>query len=177
MTVGALAAHLGRQVHRVPLVLAAPVPDDEPPVTVDEHYARSAWVGRAADDPVNVAIARDSREDAEAGPDEVLARAAAALAALRTDLPAQPAGLVVRPPWTDWSLTLDDFLLTRLLEIAVHTDDLAVSVGTPPPALPDEVTAPVLALLTRLAARRHGVTSVLRALSRAERAQGSISAL
>jgi hypothetical protein len=67
--------------------------------------------------------------------------------------------------------------VTRLLEIAVHTDDLAVSVGVPTPSLPAAVLDPVLHLLLRLAARRHGPTAVLRALSRAERAPVNISAL
>jgi hypothetical protein len=38
------------------------------------------------------------------------------------------------------------------------------------------VLDPVLGLLTGLAARRHGPTAVLRALSRSERAPASISA-
>ena len=32
-------------------------------------------------------------------------------------------------PWWDWSLSMDDFLLTRMIEMMVHSDDLAVSLG------------------------------------------------
>ncbi|WP_230205174.1 hypothetical protein [Parafrankia elaeagni] len=74
-------------------------------------------------------------------------------------------------------LSLDDFLATRILEIAVHSDDLAVSVDVPTPALPVPATDAVLALLTRLAAHRHGPTAVLRAFSRAERAPTTITAI
>jgi hypothetical protein len=74
-------------------------------------------------------------------------------------------------------LRLDDFLVTRMMEIAVHSDDLAVSTGVPTPELPAEVLEPVLALLTGLAVRRHGQPAVLRALSRAERAPDRINAL
>jgi hypothetical protein len=63
------------------------------------------------------------------------------------------------------------------MEIAVHGDDLAVSVDVPTPAFPDEVFAPVVALLTGLAARRHGQAALLRALSRSERAPATVSAL
>jgi hypothetical protein len=35
-----------------------------------------------------------------------------------------------------WFLRFDDFLLTFLVELVVHTDDLAVSVGIPTPDLP-----------------------------------------
>ena len=51
-------------------------------------------------------------------------------------------------PWQGWALTLEDFLMTRMMEIAVHSDDLAVSVGIEAPTLPPEVLKPVLSLLT-----------------------------
>jgi len=79
-------------------------------------------------------------------------------------------------PAGPWSLTLDDFLVTRMMEITVHSDDLAASVGIPTPELAESVTAPVLDLLVRLSVRRHGQTAVVRALSRAERAPTTISA-
>jgi hypothetical protein len=78
--------------------------------------------------------------------------------------------------WRGWSLTLEDFLITRMLEIVIHSDDLAVSVHVAPSPLPEEPTAVVLALLTRPAARRHGAAAVLRALSRQERAPATIAA-
>jgi len=62
------------------------------------------------------------------------------------------------------------------MEIAVHSDDLAVSVGVPTPPLPAAVIDPVLALLTQVAVRRHGQTAVLRTLSRSERAPATIAA-
>jgi hypothetical protein len=71
---------------------------------------------------------------------------------------------------------LDDFLLTRTIEIAVHNDDLAVSVGVPAPALPAYALDLVLPTLVQVAARRHGGTALLRVLSRAERARGSVCA-
>jgi len=83
----------------------------------------------------------------------------------------------VHVPWGPWALSLDDFLTTRLLEIAVHCDDLAVSVGVPTPPLDPPALDPVLALLTRLAVRRHGQAAVLRAFSRAERAPATIAAI
>jgi hypothetical protein len=72
---------------------------------------------------------------------------------------------------------VNDLLTTRMMEIAVHSDDLAVSVGVPTPELPVRVLHPVYDLLFLLALRRHGHTAVLRALSRAERAPASIAAI
>jgi hypothetical protein len=81
------------------------------------------------------------------------------------------------PSWGDWSLGLDDFLLTRLMELVVHADDLAYGVGLPAPDFPERVTAPVVDLLARLAVRRHGPVNVVRGLARAERAPGSIAGI
>ena len=68
----------------------------------------------------------------------------------------------MHPAWVSWTLTLDDFLVTRMMEIAVHSDDLALSVGIATPPLQAAVLDPVLTLLTGLAVRRHGPTAVLR---------------
>jgi hypothetical protein len=80
-------------------------------------------------------------------------------------------------PQTGWALSLGDFLITRILELTVHLDDLAVSVGLPARELPDAVFDPVLTLLARLAVRRHGQAAVLRALTRTERAPAAINAI
>jgi hypothetical protein len=71
---------------------------------------------------------------------------------------------------------LEDMLVTRMMELAVHSDDLAVSLGVPTPAFPDSAMQVVIDLLTRLALRRHGQIPVLRALSRSERSPASIAA-
>ena len=79
-------------------------------------------------------------------------------------------------PWQGWSLTASDFLLTRMMEIVVHSDDLAASVGVETPTFPDDVVTPVLDLLTGLAVRRHGGTALVRVLTRPQRAPASVSA-
>ena len=80
------------------------------------------------------------------------------------------AGDTTYVPWQDSSLATDDFLVVRLMEIVVHADDLAASVGIPTPAFDDDVLHPALALLAMLGARRHGQDAAVRALSREERA-------
>jgi hypothetical protein len=69
----------------------------------------------------------------------------------------------------DRVLTLDDYLVTRLIELLVHTDDLAVSVGLPSPDFPLAASRPAIAALVDVAILRHGDDAVLRALSRRER--------
>lgn len=173
--VSGLAGHLARQVTTVPMVLGRPA-GDQPPITLLDHYARVSWLGNEPEHEANVAIRRDSDQAAADGPAVLAARAATALEALRRTLPAEPADRVVYLPWGPWPLLLDDFLVTRMMEIAVHGDDLACSTGVPPAELPPGVTGPVLALLSELAVRRHGFPAVLRALSRAERAPSTIAA-
>jgi Mycothiol maleylpyruvate isomerase N-terminal domain len=176
-SVAGLAGHLARQVLAVPRVLDQPVPADQP-VSLADHYARVSWIGAALDDEVNAEIRRGGEDEAAAagGAAVLAASTGAAVATLRTTLPAEPAGRLVRPSWVSWTLTLDDFLITRMMEIAVHSDDLALSAGVATPPLPPVVLDPVLGLLTGLAVRRHGPTAVLRALSRSERAPATIAA-
>ncbi|WP_435768600.1 maleylpyruvate isomerase N-terminal domain-containing protein [Nocardioides sp. SYSU DS0651] len=177
MTVGGLAHHLVQQAgNTVRLLEMEPVA--EPPIPLLEHYARAAWVSATLDDEANVSIRETADTSAEAGPGKVLEHAAAALDRLPQVLhdhhhriPDQ-----VRIPWQGWSLGTHDFLVTRAMEIAVHSDDLAASVGLETPELPEDLMADVLALLSALAVRRHGQAAVVRTLSRPQRAPGSISA-
>ncbi|PZF79281.1 maleylpyruvate isomerase N-terminal domain-containing protein [Jiangella anatolica] len=173
--VGGLAAHLAGQVLAVPAVLASPVPD-EPPAALIDHYTRATWVGADLDSPTNKGIRASGDKAAADGPAALVERTTATLDGLRETLPEEPADRIVHLKGR-WSLTLDDYLTTRLLEIAVHDDDLAVSLGVATPELPDAALEPVFALLTTLSARKHGAPAVLRALARAERAPSDITAI
>jgi hypothetical protein len=175
MPVGALAGHLARQVFNVEALLAQDA-CGQPPISLLDHYARSAWLDAGLDDEPNAGMRRSSAAEAEAGPAVLAARARDAVGRLGADLASEPPDRVVLVPWGPWPLTLDDLLITRMMEIAVHCDDLAHSADLPTPALPDDVADTVLVLLARLAARRHGTVAVVRALSRAERAPATIAA-
>ena len=173
LSVGGLAAHLATQIVRVSEALEEP---GEDPIDLLENYRRSPWVLQDPDHESNANVRKRSEEAADRGPAEVAARAADLLGRLRAALAAEPRDRVVRLPWSGWSLRLDDFLLTRMMELVVHSDDLAVSVGVDTPEPPPSVAGPVVDLLSRLAVQRHGVTAVVRALSRKERAPATISA-
>lgn len=173
--VAGLAGHLAYQVLAVPPMLDAPVPT-EPTVTLLEHYRRVEWIGTGLDEEFNVGIRRGGEQVAADGPAALAARAGATVDDLAARLPGEPARPVRLPLWGPWSMALDDMLVTRMMELAVHSDDLAVSVGVDTPGLPERAVATVVDLLSRLAVRRHGPTAVLRALSRAERAPETIAA-
>ncbi len=169
MSVGALSCHLGRQAVRAAELLV--VATDVPPLdSADAHYISAAWVtSTSPDDPAN----NRSTDDVEAalGVTALEHRASEALDSTREILAAGDACDVVLIPWQGWSLRRDDFLLTRLLEIVVHTDDLALSIDVPPPTFPDDTFTPVLELLTRLAVGRHGQSAVISTLTRRERSR------
>ena len=177
MTVGGLAHHLAAQARNTARLLEAP-PHDEAPIPVEEHYRRAAWVHTSLEDEVNVEIRTSANNEATGGYD-------AHAEQVRTDLAALPATLqtaasrdpdAVLIPWQGWALTVHDFLVTRLMEIVVHSDDLAASIDRPTPQFPDGAVRPVLGLLTAVAVERHGQTALVRALSRPQRAPASVSA-
>jgi hypothetical protein len=106
---------------------------------------------------------------AEAGPTALAAEMAQCLARLARRLPAEPADRrvpVLHRPGEE--LLLDGYLRTRCVELAVHTEDLAVSIGAGT-AVPATAVAVAVDLLVAAARDRHGDHAVLRALARRER--------
>lgn len=174
LTVGGLTRHLVSQPECAAEFLTAPGRPDAAVLDLVGHYDRVDWLHAPVDALENTSIRDDFNEMASAGHAgsiEVLARSrlhlAAAIAAAR------PTTYV---PWQDCALPTDDFLVVRLMEIVVHADDLACSVGAATPRFAPDVLEPALALLAALAAQRRGQDAVLRALSRDERSQGPVSA-
>ncbi|GAA0505639.1 hypothetical protein GCM10011581_32300 [Saccharopolyspora subtropica] len=173
-SVRGLSGHLAAQVFATRRVLGEDGVDDAP-LDLLGYYAHSEWIGADVNDEINVRMRERGEDIAAEGAAALAAQVDAAVEDLRTTVPEVEAERVVR--FSGRALRFDDFLITRMMEIAVHSDDLAVSVGVDTPALPPEVVDPVLSLLSRLAVRRHGQAAVLRALSRAERAPETIAAI
>lgn len=173
--VSGLAGHLAGQVNVVAKVLDGPEPDTEPVALLD-YLLQATWIDADQDGEVHRGIRGSGAEYAAPGPQVLAARTAEVLEGLRWDLPRQLPSRVVQFPWGPPALRLDDLLTNRLMELVVHLDDLAVSVGVPTPGLPAPATDVVISLLATLAARRHGSVPVLRALTRAERAPVTIAA-
>jgi Mycothiol maleylpyruvate isomerase N-terminal domain len=169
MTVGGVTRHLVSQAEdAVEFLRIQPPPSHAPVVSLAELYERTDWFAAAVDAEENTSIRDDFNEMAAGGQGESLAILEHALADLPDALAA--AGDTTYVPWQDSSLATDDFLVVRLMEIVVHADDLAASIGRPTPAFDDDVLHPALALLAMLGARRHGQDAAVRALAREERA-------
>jgi hypothetical protein len=69
-------------------------------------------------------------------------------------------------------MLLSDYLVTRLVEMVVHLDDLAHSIGEDLPAPPGAAIDLTLATLFEMAVARNGPDAMMRALSRTERVAG-----
>ncbi|SKC37579.1 maleylpyruvate isomerase N-terminal domain-containing protein [Okibacterium fritillariae] len=189
MTMGVLAAHLGRSLTQVEFLLDLEVNSgvDSGP---DSDGGREAGGGPGGTDiavidastyfgtfegiadresDVSRGVIRRGTESAEKGVLAVVAQCRETLDRLRSRLAMEPAerrlSVAHRPGEI---ISLDDYLRTRLVEFAVHTDDLSLSIGaavTSPPA----ALAAAVDVLVGAARVRHGDLAVLRALSRRER--------
>ncbi|MFI9386801.1 maleylpyruvate isomerase N-terminal domain-containing protein [Kutzneria sp. NPDC052558] len=171
--VSGLAGHLAGQVTNIGFFLDSPPLPDEPVLDAVRFYSQQPDVD--VDSPVARGIRE--RSEANAGPaaGELAARYDAAVTSVAARLDGlDPAMLVT--VWNRWTLPLDQCLLTRILELVIHADDLAVSIGVPTPEFADEVVDATVSTLARIAVRKRGTVPVLRALSRRERADAVATA-
>ena len=167
-SVRGLAGHLLRAMTSVEGYLDRAEPAGAAPVSAAEYYA--AVIGTDTD--INSDLHRSVRQrgvEAAPGPaDEYPARWRETAARLEARLAAATPGRLVQV-YGDHVLTLDEYLVTRLIELVVHGDDLAASLGVPAPPLPAAATGLAIATLVEVARLRHGDGAVLRALARRER--------
>ena len=114
---------------------------------------------------------RDVLATLQIGQLDLLARANACRERLVVRLVEEPPDRVVcvavSGPEIAWGL--DDFVAARILELVVHFDDLAASVDVGEFRLPSAAVALTCHLGIDIAMRRHGPTSVMRALYRSDR--------
>ncbi len=170
--ISGLAGHLARGVFTLENYLDAPAPGpDARPIDAATYLLLVSDL--SPED--NLQVRERGEVEAAAGPGGLIDRYDAAVARLATRLPALPAGHPV-PMVGGNVLPLEECLVTRLVELLVHSDDLAVSLGVASPEFDEAPADLVVSVLSRFARRRHGTAPVLRALARQERAFGSIAA-
>lgn len=167
MSVGGLAGHLARSVLQVEWFLDGQVLGAEP-VSPVRYYAR--LVGTAEpQSALNVGVRARGEETAAAGPTEVAEQARTAWERLSRRLDEEPVDrrvAVLHRPGEE--MLLDGYLQTRCVELAMHIDDLALSVDVPG-QVPGAALAIAVDVLVAAARDRHGDRAVLHALARRER--------
>lgn len=167
MTVGEVAAHLARSVLQVEWYLDGPLTPDAAPVDAADYYADLSGTTDATSE-LNTGVRARSAETAAAGRDALVRDVTAARRRLRVRLPHEPDDRRMTVRHHGHTLLLDEYLATRCVELAVHTEDLALSVGSAVRA-PATTTAVAVDVLVAAARRRHGDVAVLHALARRER--------
>jgi len=173
-TVGGLAGHIVRSVQALMDLLERPLPEGAREVTPAEFFGVNKPKGPVLDDRIAKFIVEDGEDRAESGQGivaetfrELVRRADEVL----RDLTAMTIIPTIRIP--DGITSLGIYLTTRIVELVVHGDDLASSVGIdwqPPFA------AGVLAIgmLVQIASDQSGAVEVLRVLARTERAGSDV---
>ncbi|MGH8997101.1 MAG: maleylpyruvate isomerase N-terminal domain-containing protein [Acidimicrobiales bacterium] len=179
-TVGGLAGHLHRATSRTEHLLSEPEPASARVVRPAEFFGAAR---------IDTDIDRDNefQRSVRAVGEEVGTRGPAALATafanllerLRPLVASTPPGrLVAVLTIPDAATRFDDYLRTRIVELVVHADDLAASVGVQAPDPGADATEVVVGVLVELARARSGDLGVIRGLARSERAEpGSLRAL
>jgi len=172
MSVGALAGHLGRCAIGVEEYLDGEVPANAPglggPLTADQYYTQGVALTDDINDALNTGVRQRGQEMAAEGQDALVGRVDGGLARLAARLTLEPSTRTI-VVFAGSVITLDEYLVTRMLELAVHIDDLAVSVGRAPPDLPAATYMYALGCMLQMARARHGDLAVLRAMARRER--------
>ncbi len=171
LDVAGLAGHLARAVVQVEAVLDADEPSADRELFDAVGYYLSIEGLFEPDSPANQDIRLRGIEMAADGHDALVERTRGVLERLKSRLPTESPRRTVEA--MGHPMLLDEYLRTRLVELAVHVDDLEVSIdaaNTIPAA--DEA----IEVLVQVAVARIGTTSALRALARRERASRALRA-
>ena len=165
MSVGALAAHLVRAAGATIAYLDRTDPHAIPD---GELLTPTTYFHAAVDSPIHDQIKMVSLDESQIGHRAMAEKCAELAANLQRRLAGEPADRLVGA-LGGRMLTLDDFCRTRLIEVLLHLDDLAVSVGVPRPETDPDGIAEVVDILTDIARNVHGDWAVAYALARSER--------
>ena len=177
LDVGAVAGHLARAAFVVVAYLDATDADSLSAaelVTADEYFER---VIAAAADPahdMHTGIRARAAEEAAEGQEALLARLDATLEALDARFASEPEDRAVIVA-LGITMPLDEYLVTRLIELVVHSDDLAASAGVETPEFDAMTMACVIGCMLAMVRARHGDLAVVRGFARRER--DSVSAI
>ena len=169
MTVGALCAHLVRAAGATIAYLDRTPPDRRPD---GDLLTAVTYFHAAVDSPVHEQIKDVSATESAIGHQATADKCRQLADDLETRLADEPADRLVAA-LGGRLLTLDDFCRTRLIEVLLHLDDLAVSTGQTRPTTDPLGPAIIIEICIEIARNRNGDWNVLYALTRAERSSDS----
>lgn len=165
MTVGALCAHLVRAAGAVNAYLDRTDPARRP---TEALLTPVTYFHAAIASPIHEQIKQVSAGESTLGPADTAVKCRAVADELRRRFAVEPVDRLVAA-LGGRLLTLDDFCRTRLIEVLLHLDDVAASVGLDRPATDPEGPAIVIDILVGIARDQRGDWDVLYGLGRTER--------
>lgn len=173
LTVGGVAAHLYTATRRFEVALDEPLSEHPQVVDLPTFYGLNRVSNPGG---LNTAWHPMIREDAERratqGAAAVVERFGAVARRLRNRLGDESPKRLI-PVWAvaDGATPLEVYMTTRVVELVVHADDLAVSVDLAPLELPRAAGSVVVDALVAMARHRSGDLEVIRTFARRERAE------
>jgi len=170
MTVGSLSAHLVRAAGATLAYLDRTDPATGPD---DELLTPITYFHAAVDSPIHEQIKHVSSSEAEIGHEAMVAQCRGIADQMVERFAEEPHDRLVGA-LGGRMLTLDDFCRTRMIEVLLHLDDLAVSVGEERPETDPEGAAIVIDITLGIARHLNGDWGVLYALTRGERSPGGV---
>jgi hypothetical protein len=166
MTVGAVAGHLYLVVRRVDQHLDEPEPIAADPAVIAPYQWMRVERPEDLDREDHRVVRADGDHVAKRGWDSVETSYTARVDKVAARLAAHcPRNVALATGVMDFA----SYLATRVVELLVHADDLAVSVGLTPSAPPADAATVAIELLVDAARSIYGDLDVLRSLTRAER--------
>lgn len=163
-SVGGLAAHLGRAITTVEEYLDTdPPPPSAPTVDAPGYFVAVLGDHDPIDSEFHGRVRERGERSARAGHGHLVASLRGSLDRLRDGRLEADRSVIVR---SGLAIRLADYLKTRLVELTVHADDLAGSVGESPPDFGEEVWRTVATVVAAAAIERNGARVAALSLAR-----------
>jgi hypothetical protein len=171
LTVGGIAGHLYAAIRRLEVALDEDLPPSRRVVALPEFYGLNRIDELDGIDAGWHPLLRDEAEQGAAdGPQAVAERLAGVVSRLTARLPSEPPDRLVPVSTIHNAATrLDAYVATRVVELVVHSDDLAASVGLEPLSIPERAASSAIEVFVEMARHRTGDLGVIRAFARGER--------
>jgi uncharacterized protein (TIGR03083 family) len=160
-----LAGHTVRAGARVLVYLDEPAPEAATPIPAPAYF-RDAL--RSMDETDNLRVRSDGEATAQDGWAQLVAEHHRLSERLRSRLETEPADRILKV-FGENVMRLDDYLATRIVELVVHSEDLAATLGFADFGAPERAIDVAINHLVDVARLTHGDRQVLMALARRER--------
>jgi mycothiol maleylpyruvate isomerase-like protein len=170
-TVGMIVSHVTHAVGWLEPLLDTTDPGDRRPIRVGKYYTGMKVDPATPRPPMHDWVRDMSAKSAKHGAEAETAKFRSLVERLRERLATEDLDRVLdMSPAVPATIRMRDFLATRVIELVVHGDDLAASLGLDCPPLAQQAADVAIATLVATARGAHGDVEVIRALSRRERA-------